>query len=54
MKNIFSDKIVNSFLSQETIQEILGIKERVYIHPEEMADNMNITFFPLSRKNISK
>ena len=39
---------------QETIQEILGIKEKVYISPEEMADKLNITFFPYNEKNISE
>ncbi len=40
-------------LDQETSQVILGISERVYITPEEMANNMNITFFPYKRKDIS-
>ena len=41
-------------IDQETIQEILGIKEKVYTTPNEMADNMNITFFPHVKENASK
>ena len=40
-------------LNQETIQAILGIKKKVYTKPEEMADKMNIAFFPYEEKNIS-
>lgn len=40
-------------IDQETIQAILGIKERVYIKPEEMADKMNITFFPYKKDGLS-
>ena len=40
-------------LNQETIQAILGIKNKVYIKAEEMADKMNIAFFPCEEKNIS-
>jgi len=40
-------------LNQETIQAILGIKNKVYIKAEEMADKMNIAFFPWEEKNIS-
>lgn len=40
-------------LNQETIQAILGIKKKVYIKQEEMADKMNITFFPCEEKKIS-
>jgi len=32
--------------NQETIQKILGIAEKTYIKPEEMADKLNITFYP--------
>jgi hypothetical protein len=41
-------------IDQETIQAILGIKEKVYIKPEEMADKMNVTFFPYKSENVSK
>ncbi|MEN9614450.1 MAG: hypothetical protein RLZZ347_757 [Candidatus Parcubacteria bacterium] len=41
-------------ISQEAIQKILGIDEMVYLTPEEMADKLNITFFPRIGKNISK
>lgn len=40
-------------IDQETIQKILGIKEKVYTKPVEMADKMNITFFPYKREEIS-
>ncbi|HRH26815.1 MAG TPA: hypothetical protein PLZ99_01500 [Parcubacteria group bacterium] len=40
-------------LNQETIQTILGIKEKVYVTPLEMADKMNITFFPYVSKGTS-
>lgn len=40
-------------IDQETIQAILGIKEKVYTTPNEMADKMNITFFPYT-KNVSE
>ncbi len=33
-------------LDQKTVQAILGIEEKVYTQPEEMANKMNITFFP--------
>ncbi|MDD5318376.1 MAG: hypothetical protein PHF79_00945 [Candidatus Pacebacteria bacterium] len=41
-------------ISQEAIQTILGIKEKVQVTPEEMADHMNVVFFPNTSKNISK
>jgi hypothetical protein len=41
-------------IDQETLQIILGIKERVHITKEDMADNLNITFFPYVDKNISE
>lgn len=41
-------------IDQDTIQEILGIKEKVYITPEEMADKMNITFFPYEKDKVSQ
>lgn len=40
-------------INQKTIQEILGIKEKVYITPADMADKMNITFFPYVGKDTS-
>ncbi len=40
-------------IDQETIQAILGIKEKVYTKPEEMADKMNITFFPYENGSVS-
>lgn len=39
-------------LDQDSIQAILGIKEKVYLTPDEMADHMNVTFFPYE-KNAS-
>lgn len=40
-------------IDQETIQAILGIKEKVYTTPLQMADKMNITFFPVVSKDLS-
>jgi hypothetical protein len=40
-------------LNQETLQAILGIREKVYIAPEEMAGKMNITFFPHCNENLN-
>ncbi len=40
-------------LTQETLQKILGITEKVYLAPEEMADKMNITFFPYNPDDVS-
>lgn len=40
-------------LSQEAIQKILGIEEKVHITPSEMADKLNITFFPYNKENVS-
>jgi hypothetical protein len=40
-------------LNQNTIQAILGITEKVYLEPEEMADKMNITFFPFDEVKVS-
>ncbi|MEK7538327.1 MAG: hypothetical protein AAB552_00655 [Patescibacteria group bacterium] len=40
-------------LSQEALQKILGIKEDVYVTPEEMADKLNITFFPYDPRSAS-
>lgn len=41
-------------LSIEALQVILGINEKVYLSPTEMADQMNITFFPYIPKRISE
>ena len=41
-------------LSQKAIQKILSIKEEVYISPNEMADKLNITFYPYDKEKISK
>lgn len=51
MKKEFTE---DTFLNQKTIQEILGIKEVVYTTPLEMADHMNITFFPYVGSGLSK
>lgn len=40
-------------LSQEAIQKILGIDEKVHITPEKMADELNVTFFPYNEKTVS-
>jgi hypothetical protein len=39
-------------LSQEALEKILGIEEKVSITAEEMADKMNVTFFPHIGKNV--
>lgn len=41
-------------IDQETIQVILGIKEEVHVKPKEMADKMNITFFPYDKDSVSR
>ena len=41
-------------IDQETIQVILGIKEKVYTKPREMAEQMNITFFPHNKEHVSR
>lgn len=41
-------------LSQEAIQKILGIGEKVYVTPEEMADKLNVTFFPYDKTSVSE
>lgn len=41
-------------ISKEAIQEILGIKEAVHLTPEEMADKLNITFYPFDEREVSK
>ncbi|MDO8618697.1 MAG: hypothetical protein Q7R49_01995 [Candidatus Daviesbacteria bacterium] len=35
-------------LSQEAVEKILGIKEKTTLTPKEMADKLNITFYPIS------
>lgn len=52
MKNEYSESSV--VIDQETIQAILGIEEKVYTTPLQMADKMNITFFPVVSKYLSK
>ena len=39
--------------SQEALETILGIKGKINIKAEEMADNLNITFFPCIESTIS-
>lgn len=41
-------------ISQEAVQKILGIEEKTYITPTEMADKLNITFYPKRGSGISK
>jgi hypothetical protein len=41
-------------LSQEAIQKILAIDEEVDILPEDMADKLNITFYPYKSRELSK
>jgi len=38
-------------LSQEAIQKILGIDDKIISTPEEMAKNLTITFFPFESKD---
>lgn len=40
-------------LSQEAISKILGIEEIVPLSAEEMADKMNITFYPYDKRKVS-
>ena len=40
-------------LSQEALQKILGIKEKVYLSEADMADKLNITFFPFVHHEVS-
>ncbi len=40
-------------LSQDAIQEILGIKEKTCLSPREMATMMKVSFFPYDTANIS-
>lgn len=39
-------------LSQEALQVILGIHEKVHLTPSEMADKLNITFLPFEGKHV--
>lgn len=41
-------------LSQDALQKILGIEEKVHVSALEMADNLNITFFPDCSQDISQ
>lgn len=41
-------------LSQEALQKILGIEEKVHLKAEEMADQLNITFFPYRSPAVSE
>lgn len=41
-------------LSQEALQKILGIEESVNTTLGEMADNLNVTFFPYDERVVSK
>lgn len=40
-------------LDQDTIQKILGIEETIFTEPEQMADKLNITFYPYDATKIS-
>lgn len=40
-------------LSQEAIQKLLGIEEKVHLSPREMADQLNITFYPKRGAKVS-
>ncbi len=40
-------------LSQEAIQQLLGIEEKVHLSPREMADQLNITFYPKKGTGVS-
>jgi len=39
-------------LSQEAIQKILGIEEKVYVTPETMADKFNVTLKNLASSKL--
>ena len=41
-------------ISQEAIRKILGIKEEIPLTPEEMADKLNVTFYPYDQNNVSE
>lgn len=41
-------------ISQEAIQKILGISEKVSMLPEEMVKEMKVTFYPIVGKGINK
>ncbi|MEK9147324.1 MAG: hypothetical protein AAB593_00175 [Patescibacteria group bacterium] len=40
-------------LSQEAIQKILGIETKIHINPEEMAEELEITFYPYTTKDVN-
>lgn len=40
-------------ISREAAQKILGIEEEVYVKPKEMADKLNITFYPHDPADVS-
>ncbi|MBC8465104.1 MAG: hypothetical protein H8D63_01915 [Parcubacteria group bacterium] len=40
-------------ISREAARKILGIEEDVYLEPEEMADKLNITFYPYDPVEVS-
>ncbi|PIQ68221.1 MAG: hypothetical protein COV91_05270 [Candidatus Taylorbacteria bacterium CG11_big_fil_rev_8_21_14_0_20_46_11] len=40
-------------ISTEALQTILGIVKKVHLTPEEMADTLNLTFFPYDEKKLS-
>lgn len=40
-------------INQDALQEILGIKEKVYVNPIDMANHMNVTFFPYDVNKVS-
>lgn len=41
-------------LSKETYKKILGLDGEIWLDTKEMADKMNVTFFPIEGKNISQ
>ena len=41
-------------ISQEALQKILGIEEKIHMTAEEMADKLNITFFPYHEDKVSE
>lgn len=41
-------------LSQKALQGILGIKDTLHLAPQEMAENLDVTFFPYEKENVSR
>lgn len=41
-------------LSQDALEAILGIEEKVIVTPEEMAKKLSVTFFPYDKNTVSK